>query len=54
MSDLLSPLIVGDQVPVRLSADSEPEWLTVIEIVSDASYIVRYPDGMTETLVDSE
>jgi len=26
----------------------------VIEVVSDVSYVIRYPDGTTELLVDSE
>jgi hypothetical protein len=51
---LLAPLHVGDRLPWKLHPDGEPLWLTVIEVVSDVSYMVRYPDGMTELLVDSE
>lgn len=51
---LLAPLEVGDRLPWKLERDGEPQWLTVIDIASDTSYIVRYPDGATELLVDSE
>jgi hypothetical protein len=54
MTRLLAPLEVGDRLPWRLDSDGEPLWLTVIEVVSSTSYIVRYPDGTTELLVDSE
>jgi hypothetical protein len=54
MTRLLAPLEVGDKLPWRLGADGEPQWLIVIEVVSDVSYLVRYPDGATELLVDSE
>jgi hypothetical protein len=54
MTGLLVPLNVGAKLPWRLDADGEPQWLTVIEVVSDASYLVRYPDGTIELLVDSE
>lgn len=54
MTRLLAPLKVGDKLPWRLGADGEPQWLTVIEVVSDVSYLVRYPDGAIELLVDSE
>ena len=51
---LLAPLDVGDRLPWKPNPDGEPQWLTVIEVVSDVSYKVRYPDGTTELLVDSE
>ena len=54
MTRLLAPLKVGDKLPWRLDADGEPQWLTVIEVVSDVSYLVRYPDGTLELLVDAE
>lgn len=54
MTHLLAPLKVGDKLPWRLGADGELQWLTVIEVVSDVTYLVRYPDGTTELLVDSE
>jgi hypothetical protein len=50
----LAPLQVGDRLPWKLERDGEPQWLTVIEIPSDTSYIVRYPDGATELVVDFE
>jgi hypothetical protein len=52
--NLLAPLQLGARLPWKLNRDGEPQWLTVIEIVSDVSYLVRYPDGTTELLVDSE
>jgi hypothetical protein len=51
---LLAPLQAGDRLPWKLNRDGEPQWLTVIEVVSDMSYMVCYPDGMTELLVDSD
>lgn len=51
---LLAPLHVGARLPWKLNPDGEPQWLAVIEVVSDVSYKVRYPDGTTELLVDSE
>lgn len=54
MTRLLAPLKVGDKLPWRLGADGEPQWMTVIEVLSDVSYLVAYPDGITELLVDSE
>lgn len=53
-ASLLAPLNVGDRLPWKLDRRGEPQWLTVIEVVSDVSYVVRYPDGTTELLVDSE
>jgi hypothetical protein len=50
----LAPLQVGDRLPWKLDRSGDPQWLTVIEVVSDTSYMVRYPEGMTELLVDSE
>jgi len=54
MTRLLAPLKVGDKLPWRLGVDRDPQWLTVIEVVSDVSYLVRYPDGTIELLVDSK
>lgn len=50
---LLAPLHLGDRLPWKLDRHGEPQWLTVIEVVSDVSYMIRYPDGTTELLVDS-
>jgi hypothetical protein len=54
MSQLLAPLNAGDKLPWRLDRDGEPQWLTVVEVLSDTGYVVRYPDGSLETLTDSE
>jgi hypothetical protein len=54
MTRLLAPLEVGDKLPWQLCADGEPRWLIVIQVLSDVSYLVRYPDGTTGLLVDSE
>jgi len=54
MRKLLSPLKIGDQLPWKLDRSGEPQWLTVSEVLSDTSYLVRYPDGTVETLIDSE
>lgn len=35
-------------------ADGDAEWLIVVEVIDDSSYRVRYPDGSTGILVDSE
>ena len=51
---LLAPLRVGDQLSWKLDEQDDPQWLTVVEVVSDLSYLVQYPDGTTELLVDSE
>jgi hypothetical protein len=51
---VLARLHVGDRLPWQLDRRSEPEWVTVIEVVSDVSYMVRYPDGTIQLLVDSE
>lgn len=51
---LLAPLAVGDELPWRLTPDGEPQWLIVTEVIDDSSYRVRYPDGSTGILVDSE
>jgi hypothetical protein len=53
-TSLLAPLEVGDRLPWKLDRDGEPQWLTVIGVVSSVSYVVRYPDGTNEFLVDSE
>lgn len=54
MTGLLAPLQVGERLPWKLNADGEPQWLTVIEVVSSTSYLVEYPDGRTELLTDAE
>ena len=54
MSKLLAPLAVGDQLPWKLDRDGQPQWLVVVEVINSTSYLVRYPDGKTEILVDSE
>jgi hypothetical protein len=54
MTGLVAALKIGDRLPWRLDEDGEPQWLTVIEVVSAVSYLVRYPDGTIELLVDSE
>ena len=41
MTRLLTLLNVGDELPWRLDADGEPQWLTVIEVTSDVSDVVR-------------
>lgn len=51
---LLAPLALGDQLPWRLTRDGEAQWLVVTEVVDASSYRVRYPDGTTGLLVDSE
>jgi hypothetical protein len=51
---LLAPLAVGDELPWRLRRDGEPPWLVVVELIDGSSFRVRYPDGTTEVLVDSE
>ena len=53
-TSLLAPLNVGDRLPWKLDRYGEPRWLTVIEVVGNASYVVRYPDGTDELLIDSE
>ena len=50
----LAPLLVGDRLPWKLDNHRQPQWLTVVEVITSTSYIVRYPDGTTELLVDSE
>jgi hypothetical protein len=54
VSKLLAPLAVGDQLPWKLDRDGQPQWLIVVEVINSTSYLVRYPDGKTEILVDSE
>ena len=50
----LAPLHIGDRLPWKLDRRGEPQWLTVVEVVNDVSYLVRYPGGKTQLLVDSE
>ena len=54
MTSLLAKLEVGDRLPWKLGDDGEPLWLIVAEVLSPTSYLVRYPDGTTEILIDSE
>jgi len=54
VSDGLPTLAVGDRLPWKLDSDGEPQWLVVVEVLSSTSYLVRYPDGSMQTLVDSE
>ena len=42
------------RVTLRSRIDGEPQWLVVVEVIKPTSYLVRYPDGKTEILVDSE
>jgi hypothetical protein len=53
-SKLLAPLAVGDRLPWKLDWGGRPRWLVVVEVISATSYLVQYPDGKTEILVDSE
>jgi hypothetical protein len=53
-TSMLARLVVGDRLPWRLNGDGKPLWLTVTEVLGRASYLVRYPDGHTEMLIDSE
>jgi hypothetical protein len=52
-SSLLAPLAVGDRLPWKFDHEGEPQWLVVVDVLSSTSYLVRYPDGSTEILVDS-
>jgi hypothetical protein len=54
VSKLLAPLAVGDRLPCKLDRDGQPQWLIVVEVIDPTSYLVRYPDGKTEILVDLE
>ena len=54
VTSLLAKLEVGDCLPWKLGDDGEPLWLIVAEVLSPTSYLVRYPDGTTEILIDSE
>jgi hypothetical protein len=51
---LLSPLEIGNQIPWKLDHNGEALWLTVTAVLGPGSYAVRYPDGSTGTLTDSE
>jgi hypothetical protein len=53
-ASLLAPLNLGDQIPWKLDSRGEPQWLTVTDVIDEASYAVRYPDGTVEILTDSE
>jgi hypothetical protein len=54
VSKLLTPLAVDDRLPWKLDREGQPLWLVVVELLSPTSYLVQYPDGKTEILVDSE
>ncbi len=54
VSKLVAPLAVGDRLPWKLDREGQPLWLVVVEVLSPTSYLVQYPDGKTEILVDSE
>ena len=54
VSKLLAPLAVGDRLPWKLDREGRPQWLVVVDVLSATSYLVQYPDGTTEVLVDSE
>ena len=51
---LLAPLSAGGRIPWKLSRYGEPLWLTVTEVLGEDRYIVRYPDGTSGVLTDSE
>jgi hypothetical protein len=53
-AELLAPLAVGDKIPLQLRRDGEPEWWVVVGVIEDSRYRVRYPDGTTSVLADSE
>jgi hypothetical protein len=53
-SRLLAPLAVGDRLPWKLDREGEPQWVVVVDVLRSTSYLVRYANGSTETLVDSE
>jgi hypothetical protein len=53
-SKLLAPLAIGDRLPWKLDREGRPRWLVVVDVISATSYLVEYPDGTTEILVDSE
>jgi hypothetical protein len=42
---LLAQLAVGERLPWRLDEAAERTWLTVVELVGQRSYVVRYPNG---------
>jgi hypothetical protein len=54
VSKLLAPLAVGERLPWKLDGKGQSLWLVVVEVISPTSFLVQYPDGKTEILVDSE
>jgi hypothetical protein len=52
--ELLAPLAIGDELPWRRRWDGELQWLVVVELIDGSSCRVRYPNGTTGVLVDSE
>ena len=54
LARLLAQLNLGDQIPWKLDSHGEPQWLTVTEVIDEASYAVRYPNGTVEIVADSE
>lgn len=53
MTEPLASLDVGDRLRWKLDRNGEPRWLTIVEVLSETSYLVRYPDGTLEALTDS-
>ena len=43
-----------DRLPWKLDHDGKPQSLVVVDVLTSTSYLVRYPNGSTEILVDSE
>ena len=54
MTSTLAQLEVGDRLPWKLNRDGELLWLIVAAVISSTSYLVRYPDGSTQVLTDSD
>jgi hypothetical protein len=50
----LAALSVGDQIPWKLDASGEPQWLTVVAVEGPGVYLVRDPSGNVERLTDTE
>jgi hypothetical protein len=50
----LAALSVGDQIPWKLDASGEPQWLTVVAVEGPGVYLVCDPSGNVERLTDTE
>jgi hypothetical protein len=50
----LGQLSIGDQIPWKLDASGEPQWLTVVAVEGPGVYLVRDPSGNVERLTDAE